>query len=306
MNGMEAYEIIDHYYRNAEPASERNGFIEAEKFLIETTGDPGRMMDLGGFYYEQKEFELALKYYEMAEMSGYEPAAICLGYVWYYGRTGTRDFEKAFRYFKRSEALGNPVATYKIADMYKNGYYVEKDYENYKDMVEKLYQKLMKNDRRRGPIAEVASRLARIRKEEGEELEAVRLFRQTIDAMKPRIQYNGAFFGDLNIMKWAVNDLYQLVEFDPGDFGLYDLYFRLQKPCKVHFSYALTEYTVESVEEDEELHVRFEDRWFRSIDDFFTKAEIDGETLTRIEDELTEFVIEGEEAAHGNGGHYID
>lgn len=41
-------------------------FIEAMNFLIEEEKNPCDMMWLGGYYYEQKRFDLALKYYEMA------------------------------------------------------------------------------------------------------------------------------------------------------------------------------------------------------------------------------------------------
>ena len=54
--------------------------------------------------------------------------------VWYYGRTGTVDYEKAFRYF--SMAGHNPVAEYKLADMYHNGYFVEKDDVKYKEIIQ--------------------------------------------------------------------------------------------------------------------------------------------------------------------------
>ena len=57
----------------------------------------------------------------------------CMGYIWYYGRTGERNYKKAFEYFSTMMEKENLVATCKIADMYKNGYYVEKNQEKYKD-----------------------------------------------------------------------------------------------------------------------------------------------------------------------------
>ena len=38
------------------------------------------------------------------------------------------------------------------------------------------------------------------------------------------------------------------------------------------FMYLGEEHEVESVEEDGSIVIRFDDRWFRSIDDFFGKA----------------------------------
>ena len=97
-------------------------FIEAMNFLIEERKDPRDMMNLGGYYYEKKHFDLALKYYEMAASMDYDEAYECLGYIWYYGRTGEKDYKKAYECFSRLMEKGNPGAAYKIADMYKNGY----------------------------------------------------------------------------------------------------------------------------------------------------------------------------------------
>lgn len=90
-------------------------------YIIRTTKDLKAMMSLGGYYYDERKFELALKYYEMAAEYKIDSAYECLGYIWYYGRTGTKDYEKAFNYYKLAKDAGNIVAAYKLADMYKNG-----------------------------------------------------------------------------------------------------------------------------------------------------------------------------------------
>ena len=106
-------------------------YTEAMDYLIHETADPQVMLNLGGYYYEQKRFELALKYYEMAAEYMLPDAWEGLGYIWYYGRTGRRDFEKAFHYYSLAKKAGNMEAAVKVADMYKNGYYVERNYEKY-------------------------------------------------------------------------------------------------------------------------------------------------------------------------------
>ena len=45
----------------------------------------------------------------------------------------------------------------------------------------------------------------------------------------------------------------------------------------------------EAVEEESGLSVRFDDKWFRNVDDFFLKAEIDGERLPAIYYDLYDF-----------------
>ena len=40
-------------------------YTEALGFMIRTTADPRYMMQLGGYYYGQRDFDLALKYYDL-------------------------------------------------------------------------------------------------------------------------------------------------------------------------------------------------------------------------------------------------
>lgn len=291
MTILEAKKICQNYYDITNPKEEdRFLFAEAMDFLIRETKNSDYMVDLGAMYYEQRQFDLALKYYEMAAEYGNCYAISDLGYIWYYGRTGEKNYEKAFYYFDKARQMGDLIAAYKVADMYKNGYYVRQDYEKYKEIIEDLYPKV-KNARILGdPLPEVFTRLAKIRTEEGDVKEALRLYDLARDFLSQRIQSH-AFFGDLNIMKWMIEDVYKLREFDRENFGLYDLYYLLQSPARIRFTFECEEHEVESVPENGFLSIRFDDKWFRTIDDFFKKAELDGELLTTRYEELLDFEV---------------
>ena len=123
MTIAEAKRVESAFYEKSAPTEEDVFlFTEALNYLIEETKDPGYMLELGGYYYGERKFDLALKYYELAAEYKLIDAYDCLGYIWYYGRTGKRDYEKAFKYFSLSAEAGNLQAAYKVADMYKNGY----------------------------------------------------------------------------------------------------------------------------------------------------------------------------------------
>ena len=288
----DARKIVENYESSTTKNSEDDFFMfaEAMDFLISNEHRPQDMLYLGGVYYEMKRFDLALKYYEMAASYDYDAAYECLGYIWYYGRTGERDYKKAFEYFSKLMNKGDLVATYKIADMYKNGYYVKKDLDTYKGMIEKLYNKVSKCKNLFDPVPEVYTRLARIRKESGQIEEAVSLYLRAKDFLAQRIRYN-AFFGNLNIMKWLIDDLYELIEFDNEYFDFYDMYYLLKKPHKIRFEYDDKEYQIESVMEGNECAVKFENKWFHSRDDFFMDAFIDDDKLTTVYDELYGFEV---------------
>lgn len=265
-------------------------YIESLEFLIKETNDPGYMMELGGLYYEKQNFDLALKYYDMAALKDYEEAFECLGYIWYYGRTGVKDYKKAYENFEKAMKKGNIVATYKIADMYRNGYYVEKDLDKYKEIIEDLYPKVKKIDNVFAPIPEIYTRLAKIRIEENKNEEAKNLLEDPRRILEKRIHFNG-FFGNLTIMKWLIIDLYKVKKFDNENFGLYDLYYVLNKPHIICFNYINKSYEVESIDEEGNIVIKFNDKWYRDIDEFFKKANIKGDRLINIIYDLEDFKI---------------
>jgi FOG: TPR repeat, SEL1 subfamily len=286
MTTKEARKIAESFDKNHNPSEDDIFmFTEAMNFLIEEEHDPGDMMYLGGYYYEIKRFDLALKYYEMAATYDYDPAYEGLAYIWYYGRTGERDFKKAFEYFSKLMDKGDPVSTYKVADMYRNGYYVEKDQKKYEQIIEDLYPKVKDMNNVFDPVPEVFTRLARIRTSQGREEEAVNLYLYAKDFLAQRIRHN-AFFGNLNIMKWLIDDLYELIEFDDEYFDFFDLYYLLRTPHKVSFIYEDNEQSLESVMEGNECTVCFNGKWFHSRDDFFKDGRIGNTRLTAIYDKL--------------------
>ncbi len=291
MDSKTAWKTFIDFYKLKNPSDEQVFlYTESMKYIIETEKDPDVMLSLGGHYYGRKRFDLALRYYEMAAAYDLEDAYQCLGYIWYYGRTGHVDYKKAYECFCRGYEKGDLTSSYKIADMYKNGYYVEKDFEKYRSIIEELYPKVKDARMLEDPLPEIFTRLAGIRSDEGNVDEALRLYDIARDFLAQRIRVN-PFFGNLNIMKWTIWDIYKLREFDPDYFELYDLYYILQNPAKVSFWFEDKAHEVESVKEDGEPAIRFDDKWFRDVDDFFKKAELDGELLTTRYEELYDFEV---------------
>lgn len=285
MTLTEAKKIIDQYeYKSVLTEDEEFLLLEALEFMIDATKETEWMVRLGGYHYDKRNFDLALKYYEMADELGDKWAPEGLGYIWYYGRTGHKDYDKAFKYYHKAMENGYLKSMVKVADMYKNGYGVEQNRDMYVELIETAYDYVKDAKYLNEPLPEVCTRLAKIRVDQGKISEAIDLYFQARDFLIQRIADN-PFFGDLNIMKWLQEDLRKIVRLDRADFDLYDLYTLLEEPRKVRFTYNGEEYEVESVREDGGISIRFEDKWYRDIDDFFLKAVLDGERIPcRYED----------------------
>ena len=275
MTVSEARTIVEQFNRNNGNYTEEDFFLytEAAGFLIHETNDTQIMLDLGGYYYNQKRYDLAMKYYEMAVTHGNSDAAIGLGYIWYYGRTGTVDYEKAFHYFSIEEDY-NPIAKIKVADMYHNGYFVEKNEAKYKEIIEELYSIYHASNILEDPLPEIYIRLAGIREREGDIPEAIRLLREGKSELSARIGYN-PFFGYYSMMQGLIHDLYRLTTLDKNKFDLFDLYEVFREPVKVRFTFEGKQYTIESSREpDGSVAICFQGKWYRSVNDMLMNAKL--------------------------------
>lgn len=275
-----AQQILDDYYDLTQPTYKDDiQLINALEYLIKETNNPEYMVELGGWYYGQKQFDLAEEYYLMAAKLDYNNAYECLGYIYYYGRVGQPDYEKAFHYYKLASDQGNLVAAYKLADMYKNGYYVQKDYPKYVQIIKDLYPKIQGATNTFDPVPEIYSRLAKIYVEEGNEDQAIQLLLIAKEFQSQRLIYS-QFFGDLTIMKYIVNDLYSLIQFDPNYMDLFDLYYALQKPCKVAIEILGDDHIIEAKYEDGLFYICMDDKNYEDVDQFFLHAKVNEEPIS--------------------------
>lgn len=292
MTIQEARNICDQFRRNNGCYTEEEFFLytEAAGILIRETGDPDYMCELGAYYYREKYYELALKYYEMASELGDEAATVNLGYIWYYGRTGTVDHEKAFRYF--TLAGYNAVAQYKIADMYHYGYYVKKDETKYREIMESLYKSYHGTYNVEDPLPEICLRLAEIRENDGEIEETITLLLEGKSMLGSRIGFN-PFFGNFTIMQEIINALYRLIPIDKKNIDIFDLYELMKTPFRIGFTYQGETYIIESTKEaDGTIAICYDGKWYRNVTDMLMKAEIDGVRLTLISWKLRLFEVE--------------
>lgn len=256
-------------------------YIEALHYLFDETGEGEYISRLAGYYYEQRRFDLALKYYEQAADKGVLHAFEGLGYIYYYGRTGEPDYEKAFMYYSKAAETGSLSSAVKIADMYKNGYFVEKNYDEYKRHIMQLYPKVKNARLLDDPLPEVYTRLAKIYAGDGEYDKARKLLAEARPFLEQRMMCN-PFFGTLNQLNYLISDYYSITEFDAENFELYDLFYLLKKPVRVRFRYDKEQHIVESADGETEPEICFDGKWFRTCKDFFMNAQADGTRLTAL------------------------
>lgn len=108
----------------------------AATYLVEVyedeteAGNAEAANNLGALYYTgragERDYAKAMGYYQIAALCGDPDAQENLGYCYYYGRDTAVNYEKAFHYFALGAFEGRIRSLYKIGDMYRNGYYVNR------------------------------------------------------------------------------------------------------------------------------------------------------------------------------------
>jgi TPR repeat protein len=93
---------------NAPSLSKEDAFllVESYQYVIEQTGDPEMMLYLGGYYYGEKNFVLAKKYYEMSASLGDVNAYGPMGYIFTMGGLETPITRKPIIGIKKRPKVG--------------------------------------------------------------------------------------------------------------------------------------------------------------------------------------------------------
>ena len=128
-------------------------------------------------------------------------------------------------------------------------------------------------------------RLAGIRSEQGETEEAVFLLLNAKDFMAERLSYE-PFWGHIEVMGRIVRFLYKLIPFDEEDADFYDMFYLTQTPGRYEMTRAGETVTIEVTEENGERAIGYDGKFFRSFEDFCSKAEHNGAKFTAVYDEF--------------------
>jgi tetratricopeptide (TPR) repeat protein len=303
MTHSEANNIINHFY-TSDTHTEEDKFLfeEAQHILIDTYHNPNDMHNLAWHYAEERRFDLYQRYLEIAAEYCFHPAYEGLGYVWYYGQNGKVDYKKAYEYFSKGAECEDDYlrsgCEMKLADMYHNGYYVEKNEAKYKEIIEKLYDELQHPERMRTIIPaefqadpSISYRLAGIRAEEGRLDEAKQLLHEARIQYAESLKSNPYWWGNVEEMENTVFLMHNLFPEKSEEIDLYDLFWIAKKECMVVFEYRNRRFMIECIFEEENIVIRFDYKWYRNVRSFFEKAKIGDRHITTLYDEIYDLVV---------------
>ncbi|MBP5261756.1 MAG: sel1 repeat family protein [Clostridiales bacterium] len=301
MTSTEANMIItDFYTSDMHSDADKFMFVEAMHLLIEEYQDPIDIYNLAWHYAEERRFDLYRKYLEQAAGMDYGQAYEGLGYVWYYGQTGKVDYKKAYDYFSKGAGCGDDMVkincTLKLADMYRYGYYVDKDENRFRELMYEIYDMTQHPEQIHSvlPASELLPdpyiniRIAEICMKDGGNDRAYRLLMEAKMILSDSIVSNPFWWGNIEEMENVVRLIHELDPEPAGLLDIYDIFWIGKRPSRIRFLYGDRQFVIECEEVDGSIAVRFDNKWYRDVRSFLEKAEIDGRKVIAEYYELRE------------------
>ncbi|RRF99662.1 MAG: sel1 repeat family protein [Coriobacteriaceae bacterium] len=166
---------------------ERVGDILLIGYKIGLAQENGRSAnDLGVLFYMgqifKQDYRQATRLYKKAYRWGRYQGLINLGYVYEYGRTGEKDYAKAYQCYSVAAALTeNYEAIYKLGDVYARGYLGKPDMDTAMELWEKSYDIAQRPPQIAQPAFRIAQQYLKPGKyfdPEFDPLHALRLFQE--------------------------------------------------------------------------------------------------------------------------------
>ena len=293
------YAEMKAFYKLDDPTEEQQfRFVEAMKYAVETAYFEDDIVaasyNLAVYYRDIREFDLEKKYLEIGVQYDEDVCGEELGVLWYYGLTGERDHEKAYRYFSKSSGRRS---RYLIADMYHDGSYLPRDTKKCKKIIYELFLDVHseRNDRRftvSTLFPEIAVRCVRLFLEDGKDTEFDLDCLLDARSILTERQKRRPCWMNLRTMRQILETTVEMVGNDFDFIDLYDLMTYDTNGARITFDHGGTGHFLDMFRKDGETVCRFEDRWFHGPDDFLEKARIGGRRITTVMDEITDIRIQ--------------
>ena len=284
---------VEHPSKKTFTEEEEFQIQELAKFIFEHEKSGNYASYLASEFIGHNKLDLALNYYELAIQYGYLPAYKFAGDLYYEGNLSSgKDLKKAFDYYvmaTKTKKIGdgsweNPYtdvhneAKMVLANMYKNGIYVEKDYEKYKDLINEVYKEVKDDDSDNEIKCDVFEEKANISLYENN-LESSLNFLIDAACCCMDFYFQTFLIEQLYRLDELTNKTYEIMEIDINDIDFPDIFYLLKKPCKIKFTLNDKEHYIESLIEKGSIVINSENQWFRDAEEMVDRAVIDGEEL---------------------------
>ncbi len=260
---------------------EEKSYLKNLEFLVEETADPKYQALLGRYYYDKKEFELALQYYLIAAEANNQEAVCELAKIYFYGLSGETDYKLALYYYKRAQTMGNDPATIAVSDMYAKGLGTAKDPDEALRILTELYEKTKNSELIYSIYPEAVVRLASYWIKDERIDDALNALKRAKDFIKSRLVYKSSFV-DYDLMERIEDKIYKCIKFDKSNMDIYDIIYYFKKEGHVSFTFNNDRYYANGELDNNKIAIEFKGKWYDDVRSFILNGKINNERIASL------------------------
>ncbi len=208
----------------------------------------------------------------------------------YYGYLQPPNYQKAYELYRFGTTKGNLMAKLRLAQMYRDGIYVEQDTARYQKMVEECYTDFcaVASKEFLPTIAIIVFELSLIEEMRGNLPKSIEYLTELKETLEKAYE-TGADFDNFSMK--MLNRFYTLTSFNAQTMNVFDIAYVLQKPCVVQFQVKRTKYQVQSLYQNNRLVVLFQNRYYRNPQDFLNRATLHNERLKTLNHQIKKMEV---------------
>lgn len=235
-----------------------------------------------GKYNEAKE---ALEYKTYVPKATFKLANMIIS-----GKLGKPDYKLAYEYYKHTciidpnNYLGAKV---EIAKMHRDGQYFKPDYQIYKRMIRSIEKEFLKCGGYYPNLDKLYYELALIEQADGNLEKVIDNCFNAFYWIKAVLACGNPLEEYILSAKRILKLLFSLIDFDATNTSFYYLIHILDAPLKIIFMYKDNVYEIESFIDEDDLIIKFNDKYYVGSVNFLLKARLGGKHLLKEAKNIT-------------------
>ena len=288
---------VDSFYAELSPSDEQ--IIEHLNNLefLASKKDISAMRECGNVMVYYKKYDLAKRFYDMVikfdkdskkALSESTFAHVELGDLYKNHHVCDNNYSLAFDHYALASTYGNELAKERIADMYKDGLYVKKDYNRYVEMITKLYESSSKENILDLSICQKMAEIKYNQKDYKACADIIRHFEV------------GSGFSRINILSISddikcilkIHKLkYKLKMINEKEFDIFSIDALTDKHQVFSFKYRNRKYELKYIKQDKSGFYEFMGIRYNTLTDFIIKAKIQDKTIIEVMESFTNYRV---------------
>ena len=282
---------VDSFYDELSPSDEQIKEHLSNLEFLASKNDISAMRECGSAMVYYKKYDLAKKYYDMVieldkdsknALSESTFAHVELGDLYKNNHISDNNYSLAFNHYVVAATYENELAKERIADMYKDGLHVSRDYNKYVEMITNLYNASLEEDKLDLSLCQKMAEIKYSQKD----------YKACADIVHHFVVGSGFSISDDIESIIKIHKLkYKLGLISEKEFDIFSIDALINKYSEFSFKYRNKRYVIKHLKQGRRGLYEFMGNKYKTLIDFIIKAKIQDRTILEAMENFTNYKL---------------